>query len=364
MLEEKYPKTKAAIEFMAAFDEIKMIATVQGIIDMYVEDISNEALISFDESGAVKDLLSVSDVIKMSDSSVQKEWQSFILRNVRTHLNQMTEELTGWIKVEGEKTCKLIMKQQEDQYATLQKKLTKTAITSRVITYNKQLQESKIKIGPDLKLDPDLTKYMELVNNMLDIFNYQNSKLVKQYKKRINELERDGRLQSQQKEFVVDHRLRWNADVEALEDGFKELIEQGAIGLVSGEDNPEKIMSILKMVFEEIKPPKSRMDVNTSNGKIKMDKKPFVIPELLIWKADRDGFKSAISPLVKNPKSIFIEVFANKERGGEIRRIAKILQQFMIMPSGADGGVWKESVVENYLNDPQEGGLIFKRKQY
>jgi len=352
MNRERYIKTNNAVKFISSFGEIKMITTVFGVIDMHVEDSSNGSIVYIEESGQIKKQPSISDVIRLGDTSKQKEWQSFVLRNVRIHINYMKEELSKWIDVEGEVEGNKIIKLIDESRIQFNESFSRQNIESKIFSYNKKIQTSKVDGKESLELHDHTGVYVELLDSILEHFEYQTKILQKQFKVRSYQLSKE-KQEVIKEEVIVSHRLRWNSREGNFESYFSYLVQNGTIVANTGDHSKEEIMNVLKMVFEEVLPTESSRDIYDSNGLLTLEKEPFEIPFKLKWTKGRTVFKREISTQVNKPKTIFIEQFVNKERG-EIPSIANILMEFLVMLYEDKSGVWKKSTLITYLNSPEE----------
>lgn len=352
MNKDQYIKTDKAMKFILSFGDIKMITTVFGIIDMHVEDSSNESLVYIEPKGDIKKHPSMSDAIKLEDTSEQKEWKSFVLRNVRIYIKQMIKELEAHVVIAGYIELEEIKKLIAEYNTKLKKQFSSQNIDSKMFAYNSKLQESKISNKEELELHNHSGAYIKLLESIKEYFEYQTKTLDKHYAARIEELSKDKDSPSVNAEIIVDHRLRWNTREDSIVDHFHDLIDNKMITLATRDGSKEEILEILKMVLEEVEPPEKKSEIFSVNGRIHLDKEPFTIPEQLLWKGKTKSFKREISPLVNNPKTIFIEQFENKLRG-ETPAVARILQQVMLMPYDDGNGLWEESVVIKYLREPE-----------
>lgn len=346
----KYKKSERAMKFIASFGEIKMITTVFGVIDMHINDDSNETLIVFDSSGEIKKRLSLSDVISLGDSSEQKEWMSFVLRVVHTHLKLMVAEITRKIEDADREDLLLIMKFLEESRKEVETKFLQESIDAIILSYNKKLEKSNIDESEALALKNNNSKYKDLLKSILEIFNYKLQSIQKVYQKRIIELANDEDGDAADESVVVDHRLRWNANDNDLAAHFLPLIQNKSVIANTGKHDENEIMNVLNMVFEEVYPTKSRREKEESNGKLPIQKVPFTIPFQLRWTTGSISLKRSISSLLKDPKIIFVEKFTDTQRG-ETPQIAEILRQVMVVPKDDNTGIIKKSVLISRLND-------------
>jgi len=339
------PQTDAAIVFMESFSNIKRIIYLSDLITMCNGEIafSPNRINLIDSSGNVKTKLSNVENILLGLESEQLKWIDFVMGNVRTHLENMTDELNAWVKVNsGGENVILMLK---DSLIKLEQKLTRQNFVGTIIGFNKKIKESKVESKETLKLDVNVTHdIMIMVEEMLTEFGACIDSILNQIEERID---KEGTIPQARPGVKIDHRLRWNEADNNFEAVMNSLIENKSIVLSTGEVDGKEIMKILKTVFETINIDYTAKESRLMGGRISLSRVNLFVPEYLVWTKTPKDFKNIFGLLVQD-KVIFVENFSESSEG-ESKVIATILDQFFIINKVKGKGRIEKDSLYTYL---------------
>ena len=336
------PKTDAAIAFVESFSNVKRLIGVYDIIAMCNGEfrMNTNRISLFDENGNIKSSLASQDLIHAGLEGEQLKWIDFILSNSRIHFDQMMIELDAWLVFNPGESH--LLNHLELTMQRLSESLSHKELLSVIVSYNKELKNSKIKGKSELSLPTELAndcvRVIEILLNEFQDYVDSFAKKVKAEVIKPSEKARRG--------VIVKHRLRWNEDYESFEKLFIPLIRDESIILSSSQGGEKEIMDILNTVFERISMEQESKE-NLVKGKFPLSRLEFTIPERLIWTKSPAVFQEKFMLNVQD-HVIFIENFERNSEG-EAKEISIIMDQLFLINKVRGKGPLKASSLYSLL---------------
>lgn len=299
MINVTFPKTDEAVEFIAAFGELKRIITV-------------------------------SDMVKLcsyGDDSEQIDWIKFLSDCARGPLNEMSKELCTWMSVnvmqeeEGEEIIEMLIR----HINKLEKDLTHKHVTTQISDYNEKLKASKIKNKAALMLDENVANHtMRIIDFLINKFGDIIEVVGESFSERKEVLDTST---PARRGVQVKHQLRWNEEKKNFTKFFDEQIElKQILAYPDGSDKGE-IYEILNAVFEKV----SISNAGNKSGRLKLiepaKRRRFYIPSKLLWNGTGTELAEDLGPLVGDG-TIFIDKYDNPSERPSIAEV--LLQVFAI----------------------------------